>query len=229
VSDLLEAQRAAHQQTHALPRALAHFLPLAPWRGTPESGKGMLDRRLGAFSLLPFVGAMGHGTGLGTDAGRGLEAARAAEGVASAASSTEDLAAAENVRAFAHGASKAYAEDIASNGLDTDAARAASRGGRVNSPGSLFTHEIGPPANPGPGFQLAYEWGLRHSDQPVVLIAKLPESVYLDLERQGPVTVERFPGATESSPLQTVFSAESFSNMNQHAIWQIFDPYAGLR
>lgn len=93
----------------------------------------------------------------------------------------------------------------------------------------MFTHEIGPPANPGPGFQLAYEWGLRHSDQPVVLIATLPESVYLDLERQGLVTVERFAGATESSPLQTVFSPESFPIVNQHATWQIFDPYAGLR
>ncbi len=118
MSDLLKAQRAVHQQTHALPRALARFLPLDPWSGLLASGKDILDRGLGAFSLLPFVGAVGHKAGLAADAGQGLEVARAVKGVAAAASSAEDLAAAGYVRAFAHGASKVYAKDIASNGLN---------------------------------------------------------------------------------------------------------------
>jgi hypothetical protein len=131
----------------------------------------------------------------------------------------------EEVRTFAHGTAKAYAEDIVANGLNTDAARAASRGGRVNSPGSFFTHEIGPPDNPGPGFQSAYEWGLRHSARPVVLIAGLPGSICLILERQGLMSAQRFVGATDSDPLQVVFSAESFPIVNQHASWEVFDPY----
>ncbi len=134
---------------------------------------------------------------------------------------------AKNARIFAHGTARTYAEDIAANGLNTGAARAASRGGRVNSPGSFFTHEIGPPDNPGPGLQPAYEWGLRHSPRPVVLIATLPESVYLDVERQGLVRVERFVGATDDDPLQTVFSPESFPTVNRQATWEVFDPNDG--
>ncbi|MDQ2829933.1 MAG: hypothetical protein M3Y74_12895 [Chloroflexota bacterium] len=68
---------------------------------------------------------------------------------------------------------------------------------------------------------------MRHSPRPVVLIATLPESVYLDVERQGLVRVESFVGATDDDPLQTVFSPESFPIVNRHATWEIFDPNDG--
>jgi len=49
--------------------------------------------------------------------------------------------------------------------------------------------------------------------------------VYLDLESQRLAKVERFVGAMDTDPLQTVFTSESFSIVNQHARWEIFDPY----
>jgi len=81
---LAGAQQAADQQRNALLWAPANLLLLDPLRMTFGPGSSLLDRGLGAFSLLPFVGVVGHGIGLAADVGRGLEAARSVEGATQA-------------------------------------------------------------------------------------------------------------------------------------------------
>lgn len=127
-------------------------------------------------------------------------------------------------RAFAHGTSPEYATNIQGGGLNEEAARAASRGGSANQPGSFHTHEIGPPGAPGPGLQAAYEWGLRQAAQPAVLIGILPEALVEELIRAGHLTVEPTPGAEPGFPQQYVFHPESYNTVNENVRWQVIRP-----
>jgi len=75
------------------------------------------------------------------------------------------LTALQRMISFAHGTSLENARSMQQIGLNEAAARANSLGS--HTPGAFFTHLLGPPEEPGPGLQMAYEWGLRHSPMPV--------------------------------------------------------------
>ena len=130
-----------------------------------------------------------------------------------------------DMRVFAHGTSLESAENILRSGLEAEAARAASLGERAQRPGAFFTHAIGPPESPGEGFQLAFEWGLRHSPRPVVLVGELPASVFRRLMSRGFVLQEPVPGAEADVPWQTVFLPESFPMVNAHLRWYLVNPF----
>ena len=46
---------------------------------------------------------------------------------------------------------------------------------------------------------MAYEWGLRHSAMPVVLIGELPEHVFRELEVSRRIIIQPVPGAGPQS------------------------------
>ena len=126
----------------------------------------------------------------------------------------------ERYKDFAHGTSLENIDDIINNGLSANAARENSKGGLVNLPGSFFTV----PLPPNGGIQRAYEFGLRHTEQPAVLIMRIPENVFLDLEKSGAAFFR--PIAGEEDAIETVFRPESFDILNQLAEFpQIIDPY----
>ena len=116
---------------------------------------------------------------------------------------------------FAHGTSPAFVESV-TTGLDAEATAAASAGGTALPRGSFFAHEIGPPGAPGPGLQLAYEWGLRHSPTPAVMIGQIPRSVATSLIKSGALRILRLEGA----PIpQLVFDPSSFRRVNASVQW----------
>lgn len=125
--------------------------------------------------------------------------------------------------AFAHGTSLAYAAHILQSGLNAEAARSAALGERAARPGAFFAHEIGPPEHPGEGLQLAFEWGLRHTSQPVVLIGELFPSIVIELVSLGVVLHEPVPGAEAGTPWQTIFLPASFDRVNLHIRWQLIN------
>ena len=141
----------------------------------------------------------------------------------------ESRAAQHIMLSFAHGTSLENARSIQQIGLDRAAALAHSFGSHI--PGAFFAHLLGPPSHPGPGMQMAYEWGKRHSDMPVLLIGQLPEEVFHALEAAGLVATQPVPGVPDDYqvPLETVFYDASYSVVNQHVQWQIVDPYSTRR
>ena len=72
----------------------------------------------------------------------------------------------EPVRAFAHGTSLDNIDNIVANGLRADAARAATRGGALNRPGSFFVFS----SRQADFLQESFNFGLRHAQQPAVLV-----------------------------------------------------------
>ena len=121
--------------------------------------------------------------------------------------------------AFVHGTSKAHAEDIMTNGLNAARSRASMIGS--HSPGSFFTHLIGPPGAEGPGLQEAANWATpRYGDQAVVLIGSVPQSVFDDLQSQGLVRTQPVPGGSADMPPETIFSPGAYPILNQHVRWQ---------
>ncbi|MGI5349423.1 putative T7SS-secreted protein [Streptomyces sp. CA-250714] len=119
-------------------------------------------------------------------------------------------------RDFAHGTSLRFAEDIKANGLSQDAGRVSTSGGSLARPGHFYAHEVDGPTHP--GFQSAYEWGLRKSsDSPSsVLIARIPEETYQRLVSQGHVTVREIG---EGVPPETIFHPDAFSDLNREIQW----------
>ncbi|WP_437589010.1 RHS repeat-associated core domain-containing protein [Sorangium sp. So ce1000] len=117
---------------------------------------------------------------------------------------------------FAHGTSPASAQSI-TRGLSAEAAAANTKGGTALTPGSFFAHEIGPPSAPGEGLQLAYEWGLRHSPTPAVVIGELPGPVAQELLKSGGLRVLDVPGMPGVQ--QLVFDPGAFSVVNQNVTW----------
>lgn len=120
-------------------------------------------------------------------------------------------------RDFAHGTSAAHADYISVYGLKSEVARTASAGGAMGRPGAFFTHEV--ENGQSPGFQAAYEWGLRHStgDSPsTVLVGRLPESAYQELVEQGLITVRP---VGHGVPDETIFHPWSFHLLNDQMEW----------
>lgn len=120
-------------------------------------------------------------------------------------------------RDFAHGTSADHANYIALYGLNSQVARTASAGGAMSRPGAFFTHEV--EGGQSPGFQAAYEWGLRHStatSPSTILVGRLPESTYQELLEQGMVTVRP---VGHGVPDETIFSPLSFHLLNAHMEW----------
>ncbi|MCX4099213.1 RHS repeat-associated core domain-containing protein, partial [Nocardia sp. alder85J] len=119
-------------------------------------------------------------------------------------------------RDFAHGTSRAYADNIVDNGLSADAGRDATHGGRMSRPGSFFTHEVDGPDSP--GIQSAYEWGLRvDSNSPsTVIIGRIPEQVYQSLLKDGLIQIRE---VGEGVPLETIFHPDSFEVLNREIEW----------
>ncbi|RKN46686.1 RHS repeat-associated core domain-containing protein [Streptomyces hoynatensis] len=119
-------------------------------------------------------------------------------------------------REFAHGTSLNFAEDILANGLSADAGRAATNGGAMSRPGSFFTHEVA--GGDSPGFQSAYEWGLRvDGESPsTVIVGRLPESTYQRLLDEGLVEVRT---VGEGVPDETIFHPDSFETLNREMNW----------
>ncbi|MGW5381457.1 DUF6531 domain-containing protein [Nocardia sp. NPDC003963] len=119
-------------------------------------------------------------------------------------------------RDFAHGTSADHAEYIRLYGLNQQVARTATRGGLRSRRGSFFTHEV--EGSGSPGFQAAYEWGLRHAqDSPsTVLVGRLPEATYQDLVRRDLVTVRPVGNGV---PDETIFAPGAFVDLNNHMEW----------
>jgi RHS repeat-associated protein len=117
---------------------------------------------------------------------------------------------------FAHGTSPESAESVV-KGLSAEAAAANTKGGTALAPGSFFAHEIGPASAPGEGLQLAYEWGLRHSPTPAVVIGELPGAVAKKLLKSGGLRVLDVPGM-QGIP-QLVFDPKAFKTVNDNVKW----------
>jgi len=117
---------------------------------------------------------------------------------------------------FAHGTSPASAQTI-TEGLSADAALAQTKGGTALTPGSFFAHPIGAPSHPGEGLQLAYEWGLRHSPTPAVVIGELPGPVVQELLKSGGLRVLDVPGMPGVQ--QLVFNPSGFGVVNENVKW----------
>jgi RHS repeat-associated protein len=122
---------------------------------------------------------------------------------------------------FAHGTSAESAESV-TQGLRADAAIANTRGGTALTPGSFFAHEVGPPSAPGPGLQLAYEWGLRHSRNPVIVVGVLPGRVAQVLMRRNLLRILPVPGMPGVE--QLVFLPGSYGIVNNSVRWQVVRP-----
>ncbi|MGW0180620.1 RHS repeat-associated core domain-containing protein [Nocardia sp. NPDC003345] len=120
-------------------------------------------------------------------------------------------------RDFAHGTSADHAEYIMTYGLNQQVAATASRGGSMSRRGSFFTHEVENGSSP--GFQAAYEWGLRHSQYSpsTVLVGRLPESTYQELVGKGLVTVRK---VGDGVPDETIFAPGSFTTLNDQMDWK---------
>lgn len=123
------------------------------------------------------------------------------------------------VRDFAHGTSPGSAQAILSGGLDEAAGQGLTAGGRYSRPGAFHTFEVSPSTSE--GLQLAYEMGLRHGDDCVVLVCRLPASTVDDLTSAGLTRVESIPGTNIP---QTVFLPGAFPRISQEAVWQLIKP-----
>ena len=123
---------------------------------------------------------------------------------------------------FAHGTSPESADSINQFGVDYDAILSFGRGS--HSPGAFFTFLLDP--TPPLALNLAYEFGLRNTPyptRPVVMVGKLPESVFKNLERTGAVYTSPLTG----SPLpETIFLPQSFKAINAYNLrqWEILRP-----
>ena len=163
------------------------------------------------------------------DAGRAVSDAASgtqASDVVDTTTTTQGGQRKDGFRSFAHGTSLDSATSIAAGGLLYEAGRALSRGGSANRPGHFHTYELGGPGAPGGGMQAAYEWGLRHAPQPVVLVMTILESTFETLRRAGLVTIEPTPGAGSLGvPPQVVFHPGAYPILNSQATWQVVDPY----
>ncbi|MGY0497345.1 RHS repeat-associated core domain-containing protein [Nocardia sp. FBN12] len=119
-------------------------------------------------------------------------------------------------REFAHGTSLDNANNIVNNGLDANAGQAATHGGLMSRPGSFFTHEVA--GGDSPGFQSAYEWGLRvdPNSPSTVIVGRIPENVYQQLLERGHVEVR---AVGEGVPDETIFHPRSFETLNATLEW----------
>lgn len=117
----------------------------------------------------------------------------------------------EPFRDFAHGSSLDNIRDIVENGFNSSKAKANSSGGRVNRPGSFFAVALPQDG----GIQIAYEFGLRKDYRPAILIMRLPENKFLELEEAGDALSRPIAGAEYI--METIFRPSSFDVLNLHA------------
>jgi Pretoxin HINT domain len=105
---------------------------------------------------------------------------------------------------FAHGTTADHADNIAENGLSGDAARAASHGGSVGRPGSLFTYRVSGPGDP--NLNIAAQWGVTRNggvrEGAAVGIFRMCRCTYDRLVREGHITT-RVTG--EGMPEEVIF------------------------
>ncbi|MBN1205865.1 MAG: hypothetical protein JXB05_13185 [Myxococcaceae bacterium] len=122
---------------------------------------------------------------------------------------------------FAHGTSLDYARNIKENGVSRERSLESMTGS--HTPGSLFTHLIGPPSNPGPGFQEAANWATpRFGRRSAILIGRIPRAEYEELVRKGWVKTQPVPGGTPDMPHETIFAPEANATLNKHrSKWQV--------
>lgn len=124
---------------------------------------------------------------------------------------------------FAHGTSLESASLIRENGLDAAQAKLHQRGSPY--PGSFYVFELGPPEDPGPGFQFACNFGVRQTASPVVLIGELPREVFQAMLERRHAVVERILYSEPEDPDQVVFFSAAFEAFNLHRRWrQIVHP-----
>lgn len=121
-----------------------------------------------------------------------------------------------STRDFAHGTSLQHADNIIQNGVSAEAGQAAAHGGTMNRPSSFFTHEVA--GGDSPGFQSAYEWGLRvdPNSPSTVIVGRLPENVYQSLLDRGLIEVRT---VGEGVPDETIFHPDSFETLNRTMEW----------
>ena len=93
---------------------------------------------------------------------------------------------------FAHGTTAEHADDIAENGLNGDAARAAAHGGTGDKPGSLFTYQV--EGGGDPNFTRAAQWGVTRNggvkDGAAVLVFRMSKENYTRLLGEGHITTQ---------------------------------------
>jgi hypothetical protein len=117
---------------------------------------------------------------------------------------------------FAHGTSAANAALITDHGLDENLARQHQCGS--THPGSFHAFELSQ-GNEREARQLAYEFGLRHDEAPVVLIGKLPWEFFEELRRRKDALVEAIVGLKPTDPPQVIFFPSAFAEFNRRVHW----------
>jgi hypothetical protein len=110
---------------------------------------------------------------------------------------------------FAHATSPENADNIINNGLDQNAATTASKGGRVNRPGSFFTVEVTPETFTSIAEDLV-AFARRQSEKPVVVIVQIPERIFQQFKKAGTVATRKWGDYNE-----TIFSPATFPTINQ--------------
>lgn len=175
---------------------------------------------LSAAAAVPIVGdavAVAKLGVRGVDAAAGI--ARNADNVVDAAQAMRNT---ENFRDFAHGSSLENLQNIRSDGLSEVAALDAKRPGGSQA-GSFFTTPVSPD-HATEGLNVAYGYGQRYAAEPAVLIMRVPEGVFRQLEESGAAFSRPIIG--RENVTETVFRPESFQTLNQHAQFpQIVDPH----
>ena len=111
-------------------------------------------------------------------------------------------------RTFAHGTSPDLGKNIVEEGLNEAAGRAAHRGGLENTPGSFHTVDVAQQD----ADELAAEFGLRRSDQPVVVLVTIPEEVFQTGLANGTIRQRPIRGAADF--VETIFDPGSFDAVN---------------
>ncbi|MFG2217397.1 polymorphic toxin-type HINT domain-containing protein [Streptomyces sp. NPDC048685] len=91
---------------------------------------------------------------------------------------------------FAHGTTASHADDIAENGLSSEAARAATSGGGVGQPGNLFSYRVSGGSDP--NFSTAAQWGVTRNrgkqNGAAVLVFRMCKCTYDRLVSDGHIT-----------------------------------------
>ncbi|MGE7390921.1 ricin-type beta-trefoil lectin domain protein [Streptomyces sp. NPDC004126] len=91
---------------------------------------------------------------------------------------------------FAHGTTASHADDIAANGLSSEAAKAASSGGGVAQPGNLFSYRVSGASDP--NFSTAAQWGVARNygrqNGAAVLVFRMCKCTYDRLVSEGHIT-----------------------------------------
>ena len=180
--------------------------PPPGYQGIPQQG---VTQRVIQIAVPVVIG--GIGTGLGPKVPANPETAQIETLLQGAKSNVTEA----DAIVFAHGTSPESASSVV-NGLDAQAASDASLGGTALENGSFFAHPVGPPSAPGEGLQLAYEWGLRHSASPAVVIGRIPGATAQRLIANGQLQILSLPG---TSVPQLVFSPSSFAEVNSSVTW----------